>query len=107
MFLDYNLTRFSAFTILEALLDNGIPRQGSRPADIARLYLDVHEILRLFLNDVRSLDFTPLELATSVLIYTSESLSKHLSKSIWYLIKHIYEMESYAMITNALVVLRR
>jgi hypothetical protein len=102
--LDYNLSRYSAFTILTYFLDNGIPY--GNPTEVEKLYNDSYEVLATFVNDLRSLDFTPFQIACAVLLYTAETISFNLTKAIKYLLLNVYNVEM-VMLMNASIVLKR
>jgi uncharacterized SAM-dependent methyltransferase len=102
--LDYNLARYSAFTILEALFDNGLPK--SKTTDTLRLLIDTYDTLSYFTNDIRSLDFSPIDIAASVLLHTCANINTNYTKVIRYTLTNVYELK-LTMVQNALIVLKR
>jgi hypothetical protein len=95
------MKRYPAYVILQSILDNGLPLP-----DATTVNIDVYENLSVFINDIRSLDFSPIDIAASVLLHSCDNINSNYTKGLRYMLTNVYGIE-LTMIKNALIVLKR
>lgn len=75
--LDYNLDNLNGFSAVKFMLRSGIITNDFEfdlvsETTLEKFYEKIEEIIKFFMNDVRSLDFSPLNLAVSSILLAAE-----------------------------------